>query len=357
MSARAGGVDVAEPAVRAGDFALVMLGAVLWGGGGLAGSALADSVGTGMPTVAAVRLLVGGSLLLVLLAALGRLGRSVAGQRAALGAAARRVAVTGLLAAAYQSSYFLAVALTGVAPATIVALGASPVLVAAASAVLRRRAPGGRVLSAVGLALVGLVLLVGGSAQGGSAAGEAGSGGTRLAGLLLALAAAAAFATMTLVNRRPVPGLGPLTLTGASFTLGGLVLCPVALVADGLPHPAGAEPWLLALFLGAGPTAGAYAAYFAGLRTVPATSASLLALLEPLTATIGAAVLLGERVGPAGVAGGLAMAVAVVLLRPRRAETSAARAAPDLAYDGRRVPGTTGAATPSGRSGSDASQE
>ena len=46
------------------------------------------------------------------------------------------------------------------------------------------------------------------------------------------------------------------------------------------------------------PTAAACSAYFTGLRRVPATTAALLALLEPLTATVGAVVLRDERLGP-----------------------------------------------------------
>ena len=52
--------------------------------------------------------------------------------------------------------------------------------------------------------------------------------------------------------------------------------------------PGDAEGWVLLAYLAVVPTAAAYSAYFTGLRGVPATTAALLALLEPLTATIGA---------------------------------------------------------------------
>jgi len=136
-------------------------------------------------------------------------------------------------------------------------------------------------------------------------------------GVVLALAAAACFATMTLVNRRPVPGLAALPLTGWSFTCGGLLLVATTAWAGGFAVPSSGTGWVLLAFLGLVPTAAAYGAYFTGLRTVPATTAALLALLEPLTAAVGAALLLGERLGPAGIAGGVALATAVALLRPR----------------------------------------
>lgn len=287
---------------RPTDFALIVLGAVLWGTGGLAGARLADD-GMTMLTVAACRLAAGGGLLLVGLAVAGRL-RGVPRTRAVV----VRIVVTGLLAAAYQSCYFLAVSSTSVSVATVLALGAAPVLVAAAGAVASRRRPSGRTSLALALALSGLLLLVGFS-----------TGGDRPAlGVALALLAAASFAAMTVVNQSPVAGLDPLVLTGSAFTLGAIVLLPV-LAVTGVGSLPGATPgWLLLVYLGLGPTAVAYVAYFAGLRTVPATTASLLALLEPLTAALGALLLRGERLGVGGLVGAVLLVTAVVVLRPRR---------------------------------------
>jgi len=62
------------------------------------------------------------------------------------------------------------------------------------------------------------------------------------------------------------------------------------------------------------PTALAYTAYFRGLgaATSPGTGA-VLALLEPLTAAVLAAVVLGERLEPAGMVGAALLTVAVLL--------------------------------------------
>ncbi|MFS0700861.1 DMT family transporter [Cellulomonas sp. 179-A 4D5 NHS] len=286
-------------------FGLVLLGALLWGTGGVAGTVLARETDLPMLAVASYRLLVGGGALVVVLALTGRLA-VVARSRAVV----VRVAVTAVLAAVYQAFYFVAVGIASVSVPTLVALGASPVLVAAATVALNRRRPATRVLVALGLALVGLVLLVG---------VPTGPGAT--AGALLALVSAGAFATMTLLNSRPVPGLAPLPLTALSFTLGGVLLLPVAATLGGglaLP-PAGSGPagWLLLAFLGLVPTALAYGAYFTGLRTVPPTTASVVALLEPLTGAVLAALLLGDRLGWPGLVGGALLGAAVVALRPR----------------------------------------
>ena len=62
-----------------------------------------------------------------------------------------------------------------------------------------------------------------------------------------------------------------------------------------------------------GPTAMGYAAYFRGLRTAPAGTASLMALLEPLIGAALAALVLGDRLSPLGLVGaGLLLAVLVL---------------------------------------------
>ncbi|HMO12163.1 MAG TPA: EamA family transporter, partial [Actinotalea sp.] len=151
---------------RPGDLALVATGAVLWGTGGVTG-ALLEQEGVAPLAVATYRLGVGGGLLVLVLLALGR-WRRVPRTRRVLA----RVAVTGVLAALYQGCYFLAVSRGSVAVATLVALGAAPVIVAGLTSLLTRRAPSARTLLAIGLALVGLVLLLGAPVAG-SASGAA----------------------------------------------------------------------------------------------------------------------------------------------------------------------------------------
>jgi len=308
------------------DFATVALGAVLWGTGGLAGAALADSAGLAPLAVASYRLLGGGGVLLVALAVAGRL-QGLRRTRAVV----VRVVVTAVLAAVYQAAYFAAVGRAGVAVATLVALGAAPVLVALGTAASSRRRPDARTTVALGLALLGLVLLVG---------APSGTGPAPVAGAALALVAAAAFATLTGLNRRAVPGLAPLPLTATAFTLGGILLLPVAAaVGPSLGLPDDAQGWALLAYFAVVPTAAAWGAYFTGLRGVPATTAALLALLEPLTATIGAVLLRGERLGLSGAVGAVLLGAAVVVLRPRPAGS------PTMDEPGRAA-GTQAAPTP-----------
>jgi drug/metabolite transporter, DME family len=270
----------------------------LWGAGGLTGTLLAREGGLSPLGVAAGRLGVGGLLLVVFLV--------VTRQKLPRGRAAwTRIVVLGLLAAEFQATYFAAVARTGVSLATLLTIGASPVLVLLAEAVTGRRRLTPKVVATAVLALAGLGLLVGVPADGLDLTQMLTGGG-------FALLAATGFATMTLVAARPVEGLDELVSTGVGFTLGAVALAPLA-VAGGLSFTVTPASIALLLALGIGPTALGYAAYFRGLRTSAAGTAALMALLEPLVGTALAVLILGERLGAAGWVGAALLIVALGL--------------------------------------------
>jgi len=280
----------------AGLLYLVISG-LLWGTGGLTGSLLGRVAGLSSIAVAAFRLTAGGVLIVCYLIAARRTWP--AGR-----AAWARITVIGLLAALYQSCYFTAVALTSVPLATLITIGAAPVLVLGAERVTGR--PGGRLaVVTTGLAVTGLGLLVG-LPSGYSQTAVLASAG-------MAVLAAAGFAAVTMVSSRPVPGLDDLTVTGFGFTMGGLLLMPLAQLAGGIAFRPGPAAIGLLVALGTGPTAVAYTLFFRGLRTAAASTAARLALLEPLTGAILAALLLGERLSATGIAGAAIIGVAVIL--------------------------------------------
>lgn len=70
----------------------------------------------------------------------------------------------------------------------------------------------------------------------------------------------------------------------------------------------------------------AYTLYFRGLRLAAAGTAALLALLEPLTGVILAALILGDRLGTTGIAGAVILAVAVAFTAAARDPAAAGRA-------------------------------
>jgi DME family drug/metabolite transporter len=273
---------------------LVMAG-VLWGTGGLLGRMLADAAGLSSLAVAAYRLAVGGLLIV------GHL--LVSGRRVPRHPAAwRRITATGTLAALFQGCYFTAVSLTSVSLATLVTIGSAPAPVLVL--LVRRRTAERRQVGAVVLALLGLGLLVGLPADG---------PGAVLAGSAFAVLAGAGFAVMTVLASRPIPGLDDMTTTGLGFTFGGALLVPLAGATSGLGFVPDVRTVGLLVALGVVPTAVAYTCYFRGLRSASATVGVVMALLEPLTAAVLAALLLGDRLGAVGVTGAVLLGAAVIL--------------------------------------------
>jgi DME family drug/metabolite transporter len=270
---------------------------VLWGTGGLTGRLLSLHTHLSPTAVAGYRLLIGGTLLVLFGAATGR-GRP-RGRAAWI-----RVGVVGALAAGFQACYFAAVAVTDVSLATLVTIGAAPVLVVGFEQATGRRRLDARVAATVSLAVAGLGLLVGEPPHGITAAHLA-------VGMACAIASAAGFAAISLIGKTPVPGLDDVTMTGYSFALGGLTLFLAASATTGAGFTAGPEALGLLLALGLVPTAAAYALYFTGLREAAASTGTVTALLEPLTGTVLAVALLGDRLTAIGGVGAALLAVSV----------------------------------------------
>ncbi|MEV5147471.1 EamA family transporter [Streptomyces sp. NPDC052727] len=229
-----------------------------------------------------------------------------------------RALATGLGLAVFQTAYFAAVASTGLAVATVVTLGAGPVLIALGARLLLGERLGAGGVAAVAGALAGLAVLT----FGGSAAT------VRPAGVLLALASAAGYGAMTLLTRWWGRGGGAdaAGTTVGAFAVTSLCLLPFA-AAEGLfPHTAHPARllWLL-FYIAAVPTALAYAFYFAGAAVVRSATVSVIMLLEPVTAAVLAVVLLGERLTVTTAAGTVLMLGAVTGLAVSEARAAGRR--------------------------------
>src|SRR3954452_13020911 len=147
----------------------VLLAALCFGTTGTAQALGPDGIDPA--AVGAARIACGGALL-VLFALATRRMRGPAWER-------RAVLAGALGVAAYQASFFAAVADTGVAVGTIVALGSAPALTGALEWALERRRPQSSWALATALACAGVVLLALASADAASS----------LPGVLLALCA------------------------------------------------------------------------------------------------------------------------------------------------------------------------
>jgi DME family drug/metabolite transporter len=264
----------------------VLLAAVCFGTTGTAqalGPAGTDPVGVG-----AARILVGGALLVAvaLAGARGFRGRWAPGPVAA--------AVAGV--AVYQLAFFAAVADTGVAVGTIVALGSAPTLAGVFEWALERRRPDARWAVATALACAGVAVL---ALSGGGASVSA-------PGVALAVTAGGAYAVYTLAAKRLLTaGHAPEAVMAVAFGLAAIVLLP-ALALSGPGWLLRADGIALAVFLGVVPTALAYVLFARGLRGLSAAETATLTLAEPLTAGALGALVLGEELTAAsGLGAGL----------------------------------------------------
>ncbi|WP_084960187.1 DMT family transporter [Thermoactinospora rubra] len=278
----------------------VCLSAAAWGTGGAAGKLLFASGGLDAVGVSLWRYLLGALFLL-------GTGGLVTSLRAAR---KRHIAFVGAGMALYQTAYFAAIAEAGVAVATVVTMGGTTIVVAAAGRVLLGERIGRVGLAALVAALAGLALLATGTGNGG-----AGSGGTAL-GVALSLCSAAGYGAVTLYGRRH--RADPTATTVGGFAVGAACLIPFALTGRLLPELT-AESVLLLLYLGAVPTALAYALFFRALTAVSATTASVLSLGEAVGAAALGVLVLGEPLTlQAAIGGGVLLCAVVVLTAHQR---------------------------------------
>lgn len=214
---------------------------------------------------------------------------------------------------AYQLFLFSAVQHTDVTTAIFLAICTAPVLVALASPFVLGERLTYATLAAGALALVGTALVLGFAQPSAMVA----SG--KFVGNLLALGAAVCWATYAIVARRLVREYSPTRITFLTFAGAALLVAPLVIYQR---QPLSLPPlgWLLALYLGVFPTALAYFLYVRGLRGLTATTSSFLALAEPGTAAILAAVLFGEVLSPRAWVGVTLLLVGLLLLvwSPRR---------------------------------------
>lgn len=283
---------------------------VLWGTGGLVVTVLHERDGLGAMTTSAWRMVLAAAALLALALATGR--------RADLARVARAdprmVALVGCSTAAYQGLYFVSVLMVRVGVATVVSLGLAPVLAAAWEHLRAGTRPSPRQALVLAAALAGLVLISSSAGHGGGAPLDRPG-----LGLLLAVLAGATYAAGTLLGHGLAQRTDPVTLTTCSTSVGAVVLAPFGLLALGRGEPVGStDPisLLLLVYLGVATLALAYLLLYAGLRTTPGSAATVATLLEPISAALLAAALLGERLTAPVVVGGLAILGAVAALRP-----------------------------------------
>jgi DME family drug/metabolite transporter len=239
----------------------------------------------------------------------------------------RPVLFGGVGVAGYQLSFFAAVADTGVAVGTVVALGSAPVFAGLLSRATGGARLNGRWAACTALATAGVAVLV--VSSGGHTA-------VSPLGVVLALGAGLGYAAYTVAAKKMLDqGHAPEAVMARTFGAGALLLLPI-IPATGFSALATAPALAEALYLGAIPTALAYVLFARGLNHLPTAEVATLTLAEPLTAAALGTIVLGEQL-TAGAAAGAAMVLgglAALALRapakkePRRAPAPVVQDAP-----------------------------
>ncbi len=308
----------AEPAGRVARRPAVLAAlaaAVLWG---TIGTAQELGAPTAAPaTVAGVRSLGGGVLLVLLLVAAGRGPRvrsAVVGAPLALLGAAAAITV-------FQLGYLTAVRSVGVALGTLVAIGTAPVA-AGLYAALAGRPPGRRWVVATCATVVGAgALLLGGGA--GGAGQDPGA-----VGIVAGLVAGAAYGTFTTVSGRILAaGADGASTVAVTFVVAGLLLAPVLLTGD-LAWVVTVAGGVTAVWLVVATTALGYVLFARGLSGLDAPTVTTLTLAEPLAATVLAVAVVGERLDPLSWVGAGALVFGLVLVGAPRGRGGVVRHRP-----------------------------
>ena len=184
-----------------------------------------------------------------------------------------------------------------------------PALVVVLGAVLLRDRPRPLALGCVAVATVGTALTV----------GPVGSG--QSTGVLLGLSAALVYAVYILVSSR-LQGVGPLTTAAWVLTASAVVTGVLAaLTTPRLPSTTSA--WLALVGIALIGTVVAVTTFFAALALLGPSDTAVLSTVEPVVSIAVAALVLGERLRPLQLAGGVVVLLAVgVLARTRPARKS-----------------------------------
>lgn len=275
----------------------VLVASVLWGTTG----AVAQQVPEGSS-----QLLVGLSTFgfggLLLLALDGRTAVAVARDRSS----APLLALGAVGVVMYASMYYVAMSLVGVAVGNVLALGSGPVFAVLLELVVDRRPV------RAGWALATAVTVAGVACLAGAAGGAPGT--SPLLGVLLALGAGLGYALYSWSGARMIAqGHPSRSVMAGIFGLASAALLPFFVLGGPGPLLDGRGLVVLA-YLAVVPMAFAYLAFGYGLRRLRASTATTLALSEPVVATLLALAVLGERLGVVSWVGMVLIVTGIVLV-------------------------------------------
>ena len=192
--------------------------------------------------------------------------------------------ICGFGVAGYQLTFFSAVHITGIAISTVTALGSVPTFSAIVAYLVMGEKPSKSWYLGTSVTILGIILV-------GTANGIA---EFKPLGILLAAIAGFGFAVFNVVSRKSLAaGAQDIWLTATSFGVAALFTAPF-LFAQNPEWILTTKGGLSVLWLGLVPTAIGYFLFTSGLKKIDSSTAATVVLAEPATATILAAVVIGE---------------------------------------------------------------
>ncbi|QWV95562.1 DMT family transporter [Geomonas oryzisoli] len=236
--------------------------------------------GANISTVLSGRFLLAAIFLFAILRARGvncRLERKTAFQLILMGA----VGYDGMSGLYANAIHYLPASLTSML------LYAYPALVTVLALIIgeeRFNAPKGIALV---VCSVGLVSLLGASFE-----------GARLAGVLSGLGAAVIYSCYIIIGNRILKNIDPMVTSLWVCGAAGLASLCYGLIRGELVLDITPAGWLSIVGIAIFPTIFGVMGFFAGLRLIGATNASIISMLEPLITVLLSALLLGERITP-----------------------------------------------------------
>lgn len=254
-------------------YIFVLLGAILWGTTGTAQTFLPDNAHPFI--ISAGRSATGGLFLLIIMILLKKIKFRSWPWKQTLYAA--------ICISLFQLLFFSSVRLTGVAIASVVAIGSAPVFSGLIEWIFLKMRPTKVWGISTGLAITGCMFLF-------ITKGEV---SINPIGVLYSLVAGLIFALYTMNSKSLLQKEDAISVVAMTFSLSALLLTPFYFIID--------VSWLrdagnvgIIFYLGIATTSIAYVLYGWGLRKIPASSALTLSLAEPTTAALLGVVVVGE---------------------------------------------------------------
>ena len=254
-----------------------------------------------VPSMLAIRFGIAAFLLAAVMVVRRELPAPAAGERLPL-------AALGVAGYAVEASLFFLALRHGQAAAVTLLFFTYPVIVALASWVLGRGAPGWLLGGSLLCAMAGAALVV--VASGGLA--------IRPLGVLFALLSATTFSAYLILADLVLTRTGPLAGSMWVSAWAAIGLAVYALVSNDAQAPASGPQWIRLAGMGVA-TAGAFVCLFAGLLRLGPVRTAIVSAAEPLAAAVLAALFLHEPIRASVAGGGVLILIGAVAASVARA--------------------------------------